>query len=423
MLNSACQYGSNLEKKMNELWIAFITGLTTGGLSCLAVQGGLLASSLATQVEADMSEKINGNGKKPQIALPILLFLAAKLAAYTLLGFLLGWVGSVLQLNPITRAVLQIAIGLFMVGQALRIFKVHPIFRYFNIEPPAFITRYIRRKSRNSVNFFSPIFLGALTVLIPCGITQAMMAAAMGTGNPATGAALMFAFILGTSPVFFLVSYFATKLGSTMEKYFMKFVGVVILILGLVTINTGLNLMGSPVSFQNLTGRLLDVQAAGITTQAGNGSSLATVQPSDGSSLACGSQNSGNACGMKAAAGGCPMLNGGLNTHVLPDPQNLPQTTAQPQSSSPQDILTIQVTHSGYEPNVVHAPGGVPIQLQMVTNNTQSCSRSFVIPGLNIQKLLPESGTTVIDIPAQAPGSILPFSCSMGMYTGQIVFD
>ena len=27
---------------MNQLIVAFITGITTGGLSCLAVQGGLL---------------------------------------------------------------------------------------------------------------------------------------------------------------------------------------------------------------------------------------------------------------------------------------------------------------------------------------------------------------------------------------------
>ena len=32
---------------MNQLMIAFITGLTTGGLSCLAVQGGLLTTTLA----------------------------------------------------------------------------------------------------------------------------------------------------------------------------------------------------------------------------------------------------------------------------------------------------------------------------------------------------------------------------------------
>src|SRR5512145_2961856 len=38
---------------MNQLIVAFITGLTTGGLSCLAVQGGLLAGTLAHQIEQD----------------------------------------------------------------------------------------------------------------------------------------------------------------------------------------------------------------------------------------------------------------------------------------------------------------------------------------------------------------------------------
>src|SRR6185369_10852669 len=43
--------------------VAFITGLTTGGLSCLAVQGGLLASSLARQVEQDYLEQATLNHK------------------------------------------------------------------------------------------------------------------------------------------------------------------------------------------------------------------------------------------------------------------------------------------------------------------------------------------------------------------------
>ena len=42
---------------LSQLTVAFITGLTTGGLSCLAVQGGLLASSLAHQIEQDFSSK------------------------------------------------------------------------------------------------------------------------------------------------------------------------------------------------------------------------------------------------------------------------------------------------------------------------------------------------------------------------------
>jgi hypothetical protein len=35
-----------------QLVVAFVTGVTTGGLSCLAMQGGLLASSLAHQIES-----------------------------------------------------------------------------------------------------------------------------------------------------------------------------------------------------------------------------------------------------------------------------------------------------------------------------------------------------------------------------------
>src|SRR5512145_3099124 len=245
--------------------VAFITGLTTGGLSCLAVQGGLLASSLVHQIEQDFLEQSTHQtkrGKKshPQkrssTALPILLFLVAKIVAYTLLGILLGWLGSFLTLSPLTRAFLMIAIGVFMVGNALRMFNVHPIFRYFSVEPPKFITRYIRRTSKGT-DTFTPLFLGALTVFIPCGVTQAMMAAALATGSPLTGAAMMFAFTLGTSPVFFIVAYLTTELGARLEKFFMRFVAAVVLVLGLVTLESGLNVMGSPLSVQNMARSLL----------------------------------------------------------------------------------------------------------------------------------------------------------------------
>ena len=249
-----------------QIALAFITGLTTGGLSCLAVQGGLLASSLAHQIVQDYVEQSTQpkkSGKKDQphlprqsTALPILLFLASKLAVYTLLGALLGWLGSYLTLSPTTRAMLLIAIGIFMVGNALRMFNVHPIFRYFSIEPPKFITRYIRRTAKGT-DTATPLFLGALTVFIPCGVTQAIMATALGTGSVILGAALMFAFTLGTSPVFFIIAYLTTELGARLEKFFMRFVAVVLLILGFVTLDGGLNLIGSPLSLQNFTRNLI----------------------------------------------------------------------------------------------------------------------------------------------------------------------
>jgi uncharacterized protein len=362
---------------MNQLIVAFITGLTTGGLSCLAVQGGLLTSSLEQQLEQQLDLQIegeiaarrarkNGKGSKrvlahPRLAVPILLFLAAKLVAYTLLGFLLGAVGSVLQLNAVTRAILLIAVGIFMLGNALRMFNVHPIFRYFAVEPPKFITRYIRRKAKNGESFFAPLFLGALTVFIPCGVTQAMMAVAVGTGNALQGATLMFAFILGTSPVFFVVAYLAMKLGSRLEKWFMRFVAVVLLVLGLVSINSGLTLMGSPLSITNM------FEAAKATRT---------------------------------------------------DP-----VSAGPILQSDGVTLYLSAGNSGYSPSVLHARADTPITLNLVTDQTYSCARSFVIPDLGVEKLLPSTGTETISIPAQVAGAVIRFSCSMGMYTGEIVFD
>jgi len=346
--------------------VAFITGLTTGGLSCLAVQGGLLASSLAYQLEQDLKAQGISKGArnkiKPRIAQPIFFFLVAKLVAYTIFGFLLGALGSTLQLSPVVSAVLMIAIGIFMLGNGLRMLNVHPIFRYFILEPPSFITRYIRRTSKKGASLFTPLFLGAMTVFIPCGVAQAMMAAALGTGDPFQGAILLFAFTLGTTPVFFSVAYFATRLGATLEKYFTRIVALTVIILGLISVNSGLNLVGSPVSFTNLYKGL-----------------VATFVES------------------------------------VPSP-------AQPGTSSQSDYV-ITVADDGYSPQVLHLPANHAVNLDWVTKNTRSCALSVVVPGLNYHQVLPNTGKVTLKIPAQEKGTVIRYSCSMGMYTGQLVFD
>jgi uncharacterized protein len=353
---------------MTDLWVAFFTGLTTGGLSCMAVQGGLLAGSLANQIEQDISQNCGKRrkGLQPHIALPIVLFLLSKLAVYTLLGYLLGALGSVFELTTTTRAIMQFAIGFFIIGNALRMLNVHPIFRYFSFEPPASLTRYIRRKSKNGTSVITPLYLGALTVLIPCGVTQGIMAAAVATANPVQGAALLFAFVLGTSPVFFLLSYFATRLSAVMEKYFVRIVAAVLLVLGILAVDTGFNLLGSPYSLTRL------VQSFSPTTSS---QQLASAD------LTAGAQT-GN-----------------------------------------EGEIVLAVTGSGYEPYTLHAPANKPVKLNLVTKDTYSCARAFTIPELNIAEILPKTGTTVVDLPAQKPGKVIAFTCSMGMYSGEIVFE
>jgi plastocyanin domain-containing protein len=186
------------------------------------------------------------------------------------------------------------------------------------------------------------------------------MAAALATSSPVTGGAMLFAFTLGTSPVFFIIAYLTTEIGSRTEKYFMRFVAVVVLILGLVTANGGLNLIGSPLSLQNLSRNLIPSE------------SKASAQAS------------------------------------------APASTGQ---------LTLNVGNNGYFPQTLKANANTPVKLSLVTNQTYSCARDFIIPALNFYKLLPDTGTVAVDLPAQPSGTRLFFTCSMGMYTGMIIFE
>ena len=225
------------------LLVIFLTGLITGGLTCLAVQGGLLATTIAEREQERLKEGVkHGNAK------PILYFIAAKLVAYTILGFLLGWLGSIFTLSVGAQATMQFVVAIFMIGTALNLLNVHPFFRYFIIQPPKFLTRLVRNQSK-SKDVFAPALLGAFTVFIPCGTTQAMMALAIASGSALYGGAILFAFILGTGPIFFLLGYFATKLGDAYHRKFFRVAGVAIILLALYNLKGALVLSGVNLPF------------------------------------------------------------------------------------------------------------------------------------------------------------------------------
>jgi hypothetical protein len=113
---------------------------------------------------------------------------------------------------------------------------------------------------------------------------------------------------------------------------------------------------------------------------------------------------------------------------VAAAPPTAAATTASlpgPHLTSAQSItkLTLYAQNNGYSPRVLNATAGRAVKLEVITQNTRSCSVAFMIPELRFQKTLPTTGSVVIDIPAQPKGKVMRFSCSMGMYTGQIVFN
>ena len=334
---------------MGNIWLAFITGLTTGGISCLAVQGGLLAATMTTDEEKNLARS-----KKLQ---KVGVFLAAKVAVHTLLGAALGFLGASLVLSPNLLGWMQIAAGIFMIGTAGRLLNLHPIFRYFQIQPPKFAYRLLRKVSKDSTksnSLFAPAMMGVLTILIPCGVTQAMMALAIATANPFFAAGIMFAFTLGTSPVFFAVGYAAVAL--LKKKWFAYPAAIAIFVLALVSINSGQVLRGSVHTLNNYWAALTDtLPTAGAVA--------------------------------------------GVNAQGMQE-------------------VNIEVKSNGYTANTTTLKAGVPVRLTLTTNGAGGCARAFTIPSYNISKVLPATGTEMIEFTPTKAG-LLTYSCSMGMYTGQ----
>lgn len=305
---------------METIWLAFLTGLTSGGISCIAVQGGLLTSAIS-----NLENSKNNKGV-------VITFLFSKLFAYTLLGFLLGIIGSVLVISPKISGLLQIFIGVFLLATAGRILDLHPIFRYFVIQPPKFIYKLAKNQTRDK-NIFTPAILGALTVFMPCGVTQAMMIVALGSANPFNSALIMLAFVLGTSPVFFALGISLSKL--IKYKTFNYLSAGIITIFALISINGAMGLFGSVHTFQNYWSVI-------------SGSAKNRVES------------------------GPRMINGFQE-------------------------VTITVANNGYASDVNTLKKDVPVRLKIVTNNVLSCSRAFTIPSLNISKILPATGEEIIE--------------------------
>jgi len=249
------------------LWAAAITGLTAGGLSCLAVQGGLLAAATKADTAIAPSDQ----------ARRILAFLTAKLIAYTLLGALLGLFGAAVQPSPVARGVVQAIIGLFMIGTGVQMARPNCWTRRLVLEPPPNIRRWLRERARRGADLSDAAVLGGLTVLIPCGVTQAMMAGAMALGTPIGGALLMAAFTLGTWPVFFALAYGASSLGLHARTYFNAAVAVLLLVMGFVAIQTGFALAGHPLPIRPILAASSDSTPATQATQK-EGAQQAVIQ-------------------------------------------------------------------------------------------------------------------------------------------------
>lgn len=378
------------------------TGLFAGGVSCAAVQGGLLAGLVARQHPAAAPAGVVGTrpaghgdppaggvrrsgprtaanrtvaagpaepGSRPGSRLasrladdlaPVGGFLAGKLVSHMALGAALGALGGVVQLSVGARTLAQIVAGLLVVVFGLAQLGV-PGFRGIVVAPPASWSRFVRGRAR-SRSALAPAALGLASVLIPCGVTLSVEALALTSGSPWAGAATMAVFVIGTAPLFAVLGYAARRAATAWRGRLAAATGLAVLAMGLYTLNGGLELAGSPLSVRRLA------EAAGLG----------------------------------------------------PDPVTAAQAPADAPPVAAVDgrqIVIVTARTGSYSPTNLEVRSGLPTILIVRSANAQGCVRAFIIR--DKQWILPVRGDTRIELGTLQPGR-LDFTCGMGMYGGTL---
>lgn len=207
---------------------SFVIGLIASVSSCLAIVGGLVLS-LAAKVSQD-----NVSDTKT-----FLLFHTGRLVSFAILGGVLGAVGSAIGINFTFTAILGLVAAIVMLLLGLNLVGV---IEKNKIALPVGIFTFFRRIEHKT---FTPLIIGFGTFFLPCGFTQSMQVAALGSGSFVAGLLIMFTFSLGTLPMLALLSFGSASFAHGKHApLFFKSAGVVVIGLGLFALLAGLAGLG-----------------------------------------------------------------------------------------------------------------------------------------------------------------------------------
>lgn len=207
---------------------SFIIGLIASVSSCLAIVGGLVLS-LSAKVSQD-----NVSDTKT-----FFLFHTGRLVSFAILGGVLGVVGSAIGINFTFTAILGLLASIVMLLLGLNLVGV---FEKNKISLPSGIFNFFRKIEHKTL---TPLIIGFGTFFLPCGFTQSMQVAALGSGGFMSGLLIMFAFSLGTLPMLAFLSFGSASFAHGKHApLFFKSAGVVVIGLGLFALLAGLAGLG-----------------------------------------------------------------------------------------------------------------------------------------------------------------------------------
>ncbi|MEL7565738.1 MAG: sulfite exporter TauE/SafE family protein [Dehalobacterium sp.] len=243
--------------------ILFAVGLLTS-LHCVAMCGGINLSQCVSYKIAEGSSKI-AKFK------PSLLYNGGRVISYTLIGGVVGALGSVVSFSGSAKGIAAIVSGVLMIVMGLNMLNIFPWLKRFTPRMP----KIFGSKIYGNAGKYGPFYVGLLNGFMPCGPLQAMQLYALGTGSFTAGALSMFLFSVGTVPLVFGLGAVSSFLSSRFTHKMLKASMVMVVVLGVIMVNRGLNLSGMSISLASAADTGNIAQVAGdvqeITTQIESG--------------------------------------------------------------------------------------------------------------------------------------------------------
>ena len=204
----------------------FVVGLLTS-LHCVAMCGGInLAQSAAS---AQSGKKISASN---------IQYNAGRLISYTIVGGIVGVLGSVLRISTGVQAAIQIAAAVFMVLMSLNMLDLGVLKGVMPTLPQGLRARLLGKGKNSS------LWIGLVNGLMPCGPLQAMQLYALSTGSWTMGALSMACFCLGTIPLMLGFGLVSGKLNKQFAKPMRIASGLLVLVMGMAMLTRGLTLSG-----------------------------------------------------------------------------------------------------------------------------------------------------------------------------------
>lgn len=207
---------------------------------CIGMCGGIVVAYSSTKIDSGWS--------KPKQSISHILYSLGRVTTYVILGFIFGFLGSVVTFDNMTSGILLISTGVLMVLVGLSLsgkLKFLTSLEHSISKSPLYQKTF--RLLIGSNTLLSFYLLGMLNGLLPCGFVYVFAITAASTGSPIWGAMVMLIFGLSTIPAMFSLGFFVGIFKQiALRDLFINIAAILVILFGFYIMYQGYEYIADP---------------------------------------------------------------------------------------------------------------------------------------------------------------------------------